>query len=61
MESPDLEIHANEKLKSEVLTAFVYAFSTFQRNFILGIVTLIRIAKLNLSRISQINNFYFCF
>ena len=33
MESPDLEIHTNEQLKSKVLTAFVYAFSTFQRNF----------------------------
>ena len=26
MESPDLEIHTNEQLKSKVLTAFVHAF-----------------------------------
>ena len=33
MESPDLEIHTNEQLKSKVLTAFVYAFFHLSKKF----------------------------
>ena len=33
MERPDLEIHTNEQLKSEVLTAFVFAFFHLLKKF----------------------------
>ena len=48
----------NQKL---VFTAFVFACFHFVRNFILGTVTSIRVAKLNLSIISRTDNFNFVF